>query len=60
MAGTQIFREDDSHELYPTGLLIMIGLVIAGLVLAALQEVIYLMQNRAAEKKGGSSEVNIL
>lgn len=62
MAGTQIFRQEDSGELYPNGLLIMIGLVLMGLILTALQEVIYYVQNHRAEKEGGPTlaELNIL
>jgi hypothetical protein len=40
MGGTQIFREDESAELYPVGLLAMICLVLGGLLLTALQECI--------------------
>lgn len=60
MAGTQIFRQDDSYELYPKGLLIMIGLVLAGLALTVLQEVIYSIQNRKAKRRGELVEPNIL
>jgi hypothetical protein len=60
MAGTQIFRQEDSEEFYPNGLLIMIGLVLMGLILTALQEVIYYVQNRRAEKRGSFAELNIL
>lgn len=60
MAGTQIFRQEDSEEFYPTGLSIMIGLVLMGLILTALQEIIYYVQNRLAEKEGNFAEPNIL
>jgi hypothetical protein len=60
MAGTQIFRQEDSEEFYPNGLLIMIGLVLMGLILTALQEVIYYVQNRRAGKQGSFTELNIL
>ncbi|KAJ5280849.1 hypothetical protein N7478_006221 [Penicillium angulare] len=60
MAGTQIFRADDSSELYPRGLIVMIALVIAGLFLTAFQWLIYFIQNRNAKMRSGSLEVNIL
>ena len=60
MGGAQIFREDESSELYPKGLLIMIALVIAGLFLTALQVLIYLLQNRVIKKTRGQEELNIL
>lgn len=60
MAGTQIFRQEDSDELYPNGLLIMIGLVILGLLLTGLQEIIYYVQNRKAERHGSQTALNIL
>jgi hypothetical protein len=60
MAGTQIFRQEDSEEFYPNGLLIMIGLVLMGLILTALQEVIYYVQIRRAGKQGSFTELNIL
>ncbi|KAL1851951.1 hypothetical protein Plec18170_006254 [Paecilomyces lecythidis] len=52
MAGTQIFRKDDG-PFYLTGLIIMIALVAFGLLMAAVQEVIYLALNRQARIKGG-------
>ncbi|KAK5788324.1 hypothetical protein VI817_009282 [Penicillium citrinum] len=60
MAGTQIFREEDSDKLYPNGLLTMIGLVILGLILTGLQEFIYYVQNRKAERHGNHTALNIL
>ncbi|PYI09378.1 MFS general substrate transporter [Aspergillus sclerotiicarbonarius CBS 121057] len=47
MAGTQIFRHDDSEDGYPRGLLIMIILVLSGLVLTLVQSVIYRVLNRS-------------
>ncbi|RAL14112.1 MFS general substrate transporter [Aspergillus homomorphus CBS 101889] len=41
MAGSQIFRQDEAAEFYPRGVLIMIALVVAGLLLVALQMCIY-------------------
>ena len=80
MAGTQIFRDDESSILYesnllqkcpcelmltinsfqsyPRGLLIMIALVVAGLVLVALQDLIYFILNR--RKKSGFQSKRIL
>ncbi|KAJ9191104.1 hypothetical protein DTO164E3_1660 [Paecilomyces variotii] len=52
MAGTQIFRKDDG-PFYPTGLTIMIALVAFGLVMAAVQEVIYLALNHRTRSRGG-------
>ncbi|KAJ9292420.1 hypothetical protein DTO271G3_8794 [Paecilomyces variotii] len=52
MAGTQIFRKDDG-PFYPTGLAIMIALVAFGLVMAAVQEDIYLALNHGTRSKGG-------
>ena len=60
MAGTQIFRQDGSSELYPRGLIIMIGLVFAGLLLTALQEFIYFVQNRDMKRRYASQALNIL
>ena len=60
MAGTQIFRQDDSSELYPRGLIIMIGLVFAGLLLTALQEFIYFVQKRDMKRRYASQALNIL
>lgn len=60
MAGTQIFRQDDSAELYPMGLLAMIFLVLGGLVLTALQEFIYLVHNRRLKRRSGPEESKIL
>ncbi|KAL1955699.1 hypothetical protein VTO42DRAFT_8171 [Malbranchea cinnamomea] len=54
MAGTQIFRGDDV-PFYPKGLTTMIVLVTSGLVMAALQEAIYLIQNRRVRLRGRSS-----
>ncbi|PYH92566.1 MFS general substrate transporter [Aspergillus ellipticus CBS 707.79] len=47
MAGTQIFRSDETAEFYPRGLLIMIILAICGLALVALQSCIYYVRNRS-------------
>ncbi|OJJ07862.1 hypothetical protein ASPVEDRAFT_57105 [Aspergillus versicolor CBS 583.65] len=52
LAGTQIFRADDSPT-YLRGLIIMIGLVSGGLVLAVSQEVIYLLLNSRYRRTGG-------
>lgn len=60
MAGTQIFRQDGSSELYPRGLIIMIGLVFTGLLLTALQEFIYFVQNRDIKRRYASQALNIL
>ncbi|GKZ25567.1 hypothetical protein AbraIFM66951_001339 [Aspergillus brasiliensis] len=49
MAGTQIFRHDDGLNGYPTGILIMIILVLSGLFLVAIQSVIYRALNRSSE-----------
>lgn len=51
MAGTQIFRAEDSPD-YHTGLLIMIILVAIGLVMATVQETIYYYYNRRARRRG--------
>ncbi|RAK97332.1 MFS general substrate transporter [Aspergillus ibericus CBS 121593] len=53
MAGTQIFRHDDSEDGYPRGLLIMIILVLAGLVFAGVQSMVYRILNRS---KGGQAQ----
>ncbi|KAF9893538.1 hypothetical protein FE257_010850 [Aspergillus nanangensis] len=50
MAGTQIFRAEDSPD-YHTGLLIMIALVGAGLVMAVLQEIVYYIHNSRARTR---------
>lgn len=60
MAGTQIFRQDDSSGQYPRGLLIMIGLVSAGLLLTAVQELIYFIQNRDLKRRSAPQTLNIL
>jgi hypothetical protein len=60
MAGTQIFRQGESSELYPKGIIIMIALVLAGLLLTGLQELIYFIQNRNTRKRSGSGQLNIL
>ncbi|PWY83635.1 MFS general substrate transporter [Aspergillus heteromorphus CBS 117.55] len=52
MAGTQIFRSDESAEFYPRGLLIMIMLVLCGLALVALQSCIYFVKNRSNSDSG--------
>lgn len=51
LAGTQIFRRDDT-PFYSRGLVIMIALVSFGLVVAALQELVYLVLNRRIRRKG--------
>ncbi|KAJ5382058.1 uncharacterized protein N7496_004486 [Penicillium cataractarum] len=58
MGGSQLFREDESSTLYPRGLLIMIGLVFLGLVLTALQEIIYFLEDRDAKTKSDSVDSN--
>lgn len=60
MGGTQIFRQDESAELYPRGFLIMIGLVILGLSFTALQELIYFLQNRELAKQKTGVKPNLL
>ncbi|KAJ5659423.1 hypothetical protein N7507_005874 [Penicillium longicatenatum] len=60
MAGTQIFRQGESSELYPKGIIIMIALVLAGLLLTGLQELIYFIQNRNTRKRSDSGQLNIL
>lgn len=60
MAGTQIFRQDETSELYARGIVIMIALVLAGLLLTGLQELIYFIQNRTIRRQSGSGELNIL
>jgi hypothetical protein len=60
MGGTQIFRGDESVELYPVGLLAMICLVLGGLLFTALQECIYFVQNIGMKRTPGSKELNIL
>jgi len=53
MAGTQLFQGSDAPH-YNNGLLYMIVLVTVGIVLAAVQEAIYLVHNRhVAQGKGG-------
>lgn len=51
MGGSQIFRQDDSTGHYSRGLLIMIGLVSFGLVLAAMQDLIYSLESRGAKEE---------
>ena len=52
MVGTQLFQGSDA-PLYNKGLLYMIVLVTLGIVLAAVQEAIYLVHNRhVAQGKG--------
>ncbi|CAG7977800.1 unnamed protein product [Penicillium salamii] len=46
MAGTQIFRGDESSSLYPRGLIIMIALVLSGLLLVVLQTIVFRVHNR--------------
>ncbi|KAJ5829702.1 uncharacterized protein N7525_007955 [Penicillium rubens] len=60
MAGTQIFRADESAMFYPRGVLIMIGLVILGLILVSLQISIFWIQNRRIKAKSGGRELNVL
>jgi hypothetical protein len=55
MGGSQLFRQDESSRYYPRGLLIMVALVSMGLVLTAIQELIYLLESRDA-KKGSTTE----
>jgi hypothetical protein len=52
MVGTQLFRGDDSPE-YNNGLLYMIILVVCGILLAALQEAVYVLHNRKVEQGRG-------
>lgn len=51
MDGSQLLRQDESSTLYPRGLLVMIGLDFLGLVLTALQELIYFLEDRYAKGK---------
>ena len=60
MGGSQIFRQDETAELYPRGLIIMICLGLAGLVLTALQELIYFLENRSIRKRSGFEAPNLL
>lgn len=53
MGGSQIFRQDESSEQYPRGLIIMICLVAGGLILTGLQELIYFLRNRSIKKRSG-------
>lgn len=60
MGGSQIFRQDETTELYQRGLIIMICLGLAGLVLTALQELIYFLENRSTRKRSGFEAPNLL
>ncbi|KAJ5949065.1 hypothetical protein N7454_000649 [Penicillium verhagenii] len=60
MAGTQIFRQDESSDLYPRGLIIMIALVLVGLLLTGVQELTYFIQNRKMEKRASFGKLYIL
>jgi hypothetical protein len=52
MGGSQLFRQDESSRYYPRGLLIMIGLVFMGLVLTAMQELIYWLESKRRSASG--------
>lgn len=63
MVGAQLFQGADAPQ-YNNGLLYMMGLVVAGIVLAAVQEAVYLVHNkRVREGKGrvinGESEPRV-
>ncbi|KAL1987785.1 hypothetical protein VTN96DRAFT_2625 [Rasamsonia emersonii] len=57
MAGTQIFRAGDG-PFYPHGLLIMIGLVSAGLGCVILQEIVYIVLNARTKKRSIATGVS--
>ncbi|KAI2758336.1 hypothetical protein DTO006G1_6852 [Penicillium roqueforti] len=60
MAGTQIFRADESAIFYPRGVSIMIGLLVLGLILVSLQISIFWILNRRIKAKTGNGVLNIL
>ncbi|CAG8184510.1 unnamed protein product [Penicillium olsonii] len=55
MAGTQIFRGNESSSLYPRGLIIMIALVFVGQLLVALQIMLFRSHNRRYRIQGSGS-----
>jgi hypothetical protein len=52
MVGTQLFQGSDAPR-YHNGLLYMIILVIIGLILAAVQEIVYVVHNRHVKQGKG-------
>lgn len=57
MGGSQLFRQDEASRYYPQGLLIMIALVFVGLVLTAIQELIYLLESRDAKRRSATENL---
>lgn len=60
MCGTQIFQEKDAPEGYSTGIEAMIGMVSCGLLVVALQGLIYATHNRQIQRGSKEGSFHIL